>query len=1345
MLDCQGLVLDAPRAPAQMPSGQSRKIYLFRARRRKNKEPYKMHTLSNLFNKISLDNGFEAFKSLAVTAVKVNKEQRSVKVTAKSDNAIENVRLAEYIERVRVAYNLLEFDIFVDAPRVEGSSNLHAHESGAVIFGKKVTGKTTEILTIEENTGRVAIMGEVVRVDARDGKGRQMTFIFDVYDGTSTIMCKIREFEDKIPKIIAKVKRGQIVKVKGDAYYDIYSRELCVKPSDIEIYPPPPEKVDTAETKRVELHAHTQMSAMDAMTDVKKLVERAAKFGHKAIAITDHGVVQAFPDAYNAARGKDIKVIFGLEAYLVNDKHSASNTLIKKINNDKEQSYVVFDIETTGFSPVNDKITEIGAVKIVNGEKIAEFSELINPQIPIPPNITELTGITDAMVKSADTIDKVLPRFIEFVGSSAVVAHNAGFDVSFIKHNAKEIGAKFAPEVFDTLALAREIFPDIHNHKLNTVAKHLGIKLLNHHRAVDDSAATAEIFLKCIEMIKDENFGKTKKQSYSSYQHAIILAKNQTGLKNLYKLVSDSHIRHFYKKPLILKSELIIHRDGLILGSACEAGELYQAILEDKPQETIVEIAKFYDYLELQPLANNEFLVRDGKVSGQEKLIEINRKIIEIGEQLQKPVVATCDVHFLDETDEVYRRVLFGGQGYRDADMQAPLHFRTTDEMLEEFAYLGEDVARKIVIENPNLIADMIGEISPVPKGLFAPKVPNAEKELVEICEQTAKQIYGDDLPKLIQTRMKTELDCIVKNNFAVMYMLAQKVVKKSNDDGYLVGSRGSVGSSFVAYLSGITEVNALAPHYICPSCKLSEFPNDESIRNGADMPNKDCPTCGMTMKKDGHNIPFETFLDLSGKKIPDIDLNFSGDYQSAAHKFIEELFGSEYVFRAGTIGTIAEKTAMGFARKYFETRNSTPHNAEVRRVAFGSVGTKRTTGQHPGGIIIVPDDKEVYDFCPIQHPADDRESGIITLHFDYGAVEDNLLKLDLLGHDDPTMLKMLHDLTDYDPREVPLDDEATLSLFSGTTALGIKPSDINSDVGTFGVPEFGTRFVRQMLVDTKPTTFSELVLISGLSHGTDVWLNNAQELIRNKIATLSEVICVRDDIMLYLNLCGVDSDISFSIMESVRKGKGLMPDWEQSMKDANVPAWYIESCKKIKYMFPKAHAAAYVTMAFRVAYYKINYPLEYYLTYFTVRADDFDAEIMTNGVARVTQSMKEIQTKISNKESTDKDEKVYTILELCLEMYKRGLEFLPVDIYKSHPTEFLEVDEKILPPLNSFAGLGTNAALSLAKAREDGPFLSQEELQSRAKLNKTIMEMLVKCGCLSDLPESSQIGFFDM
>ena len=1303
------------------------------------------HTLSTLFSKIPLDDGFEVFDKLIITAVKVNKEQRSVKVSAKSNVAIENIRLAEYIEQVRSAYSLLEFDILLDAPRaaVVVKTDENGAESGSVIFGSKIKGKNTEILTIEESSGRVVFYGEVVRVDSRDGRGRQMTFIFDVYDGTSTIACKIREFEDKISKVLAKVKKGQVVKVKGDVYYDIYSRELCVKPSDIELFPPPPEKEDTEPEKRVELHAHTQMSAMDAMTDVKKLIARAARYGHKAIAITDHGVVQAFPDAYNAGRANGVKVILGLEAYLVNDKESACNTLSNKLNSAKEQSYVVFDIETTGFSPINDKVTEIGAVKIVNGEKIAEFSELINPQIPIPTNITELTGINDVMVKDKDTIDKVLPRFLEFCNGSAVVAHNASFDVSFIKHNANVIGETFNPEIFDTLALARELLPDLYNHKLNTVAKHLNIALLNHHRAVDDSAATAEIFQKCIEMIKDENFGKTRKKSYSSYQHAIILAKDKVGLKNLYKLVSDSHIYNFYKKPLILKSELVNHREGLILGSACEAGELYQAYLQDKPAEQIEEIAKFYDYLELQPLANNEFLIRNGNIASDEKLKEINQKIVELGEKLQKPVVATCDVHFLDETDEVYRRVLFGGQGYKDADMQAPLYFRTTGEMLDEFAYLGEDVARKIVIENTNKVADMIDEVSPVADKLYPPHMETAEEDLVQICESRAHEIYGETLPEIVRDRMEIELNCIVKNNFAVMYMLAQKVVKKSNDDGYLVGSRGSVGSSFAAYLAGITEVNALAPHYICENCKYSEFPNDENIRNGADMPSKSCPNCDAEMRKDGHNIPFETFLDLSGKKIPDIDLNFSGDYQSLAHKFIEEMFGSHYVFRAGTIGTIAEKTAIGFARKYFETRARTPHNAEVRRVAFGSVGTKRTTGQHPGGIIIVPNDKDVYDFCPIQHPADDKESGVITLHFDYHAIEDNLLKLDLLGHDDPTMLKMLHDLTGFDPQKVPLDDKATLSLFTGTSALGIKPSDIGSDVGTFGVPEFGTKFVRQMLGDTKPTTFSELVLISGLSHGTDVWLNNAQDLIKAGTATLSEVICVRDDIMLYLNFCGVESNISFSIMESVRKGKGLRPEWEDAMRDANVPEWYIESCKKIKYMFPKAHAAAYVTMAFRIAYYKINYPLAYYLTYFTVRADDFDAELMAYGASKVQQTMKEIQEKINAKESSDKDEKVFTILELCLEMYKRGHEFLPIDIYKSHPTKFLEVDGKILPSLNSLAGLGTNAALSLAKAREDGTFLSQEELKSRAGLNKSVMETLVNCGCLSDMPETSQLSFF--
>jgi len=1308
-----------------------------------------MHTLAELFNKIPLDDGFEAFKNLEITSVKVNKERRTVHVAAKSSDGIENVRLAEYIELVRTKYNLLELNISVDAPRI-GGADFSVSEDGSIEFGKKISGKTVDVSTIDDNSGKVVIHGEVVRIDSRDIRGGRKLFVYDVYDGTSTMVCKIVEYPEKLKKVFAQVKNGQIVKTRGTATFDPRFNELYIEPSDIEVYPPPPEREDLAEIKRVELHAHTKMSAMDAVVDVKKLVQRAAKFGHKAIAITDHGVVQAFPDAYSATWGKDIKVILGLEAYLVNDKQSACGTLLNKLNSGTPQEYIVFDIETTGFGHLNSKITEIGAVKLVNGEKVAEFCELVNPETPINERVVEITGITDEMVKDADTIDKVLPRFLEFCangngGITAVVAHNAKFDVGFIKHNAKLLGLEFDPETFDTLALCQELLPETQRHNLAAMSKHFKVELTNHHRALADCTATAEIFLKCAKMVADADFGKTKKQAYSGSHHAIILVKNKVGLKNLYKLVSDAHLKHFYKRPLILKSELERLRDGLILGSACEAGELYQAILEEKSPERIEEIANFYDYLEIQPIANNEFLIRQEKVANEEKLQEINRSIVKLGEKLAKPVAATCDVHFLDEKDEVYRRVLLSGQGFSDADQQAPLYFRTTDEMLEEFAYLGEETARKVVIENTNLIADMVEKISPVPDKLYPPHLEGAEEELVRMCEERARAIYGENLPEIVRERMDIELNCIVKNDFTVIYMMAQKVVKKSNDDGYLVGSRGSVGSSFVAFLSGISEVNALAPHYVCPSCKWSEFTNDDNVRNGADMPDKNCPNCGVQLKKDGHKIPFETFLDLSGKKIPDIDLNFSGEYQTAAHEFIEELFGSENVFRAGTITTLADKNAIGYARKYFESKAETPHSAEVRRVSSGITGTKKTTGQHPGGIIIVPSDMEVYDFCPIHHPADKKEKKIVTTHFDYPSIEENLLKLDLLGHDDPTMLKMLYDLTEFDPQLVPLDDRATLSLFTGTDALGVTSADIGSEVGTFGVPEFGTKFVRQMLVDTKPTTFSELVLISGLSHGTDVWLNNAQELIRSGTATLSEVICVRDDIMLYLGNNGVDPSIAFSIMESVRKGKGLTPDWEKAMRDASIPEWYIDSCKKIKYMFPKAHAAAYVTMAFRVAYYKINYPLAYYLSYFTVRADDFDAEIMTFGAKLVQQKMKEIQAKINAKESTDKDEKVYTILELCLEMYKRGLDFLPVDIYKSHPTKFLEVDGKILPSLGSVAGLGENAAQTLAAARESGEFLSQEEMKNRAKLDKTVMESLQKCGCLDGIPETTQVSFFDM
>ena len=955
------------------------------------------------------------------------------------------------------------------------------------------------------------------------------------------------------------------------------------------------------------------------------------------------------------------------------------------------------------------------------------------------------------MVKDAPDIEKVLPEFLEFVKDSVVVAHNASFDLGFIRHNCRVLGYKPDFTVIDTLELSRQMFSQLKRHRLNDVAKHLGVSLENHHRALDDAKACGGILIKCIELLKEKGIEKINDigkalgdgmdYKKSKTYHAIILAKNQIALKNLYKIVSQSQLEYFYKRPRVPKKLLMEYKEGLILGSACEAGELYRAILEGKSEKDISKIVKFYDYLEIQPLGNNQFLINNGSVESQEELKNINKKIVELGEKYKKPVVATCDVHFLDPKDEVFRRILMAGQGFADADNQAPLYFRTTDEMLEEFSYLGEEKGYEVVVTNTNKIADMCEEILPIPEGTFPPKIEGAEEEIKTLSEAKAREIYGEELPEIVKKRMEKELNSIIKNGFSVMYIISQKLVSKSLEDGYLVGSRGSVGSSFVAYLTGITEVNSLPPHYICEKCKYSEFIQDGSYGCGFDLPDKNCPDCGNSLKKDGYDIPFETFLGFDGDKEPDIDLNFSGEYQPRAHKYTEELFGEGHVFRAGTIGTIAEKTAFGFVKNYLDDREIVTTNAEINRLVKGCTGVKRTTGQHPGGVMIVPEDKDIYDFCPIQRPADDTTSSIITTHFDYHSISGCLLKLDILGHDDPTVIKMLEDLTGIKATTITIGEKNTMGIFRSTEPLGIKPEDINSQVGTFAIPEFGTKFVRQMLVDTKPTTFAELIRISGLSHGTDVWLNNAQDLIRDNITTLPNVISTRDDIMLYLIQAGLEPKTAFKIMEDVRKGKGLKEEYEKEMKEKNVPAWYIDSCKKIKYMFPKAHAAAYVMMAFRIAWFKVNYPKEFYVTYFTVRADDFDAELMCNGQDKVRNKIKELEQRGNT--LTQKEKNVLTILEVVNEMYARGINFLPIDLYQSDATKFQIVADGIRPPLNSLQGLGNAAAQNIVEARNEGEFISIDDLRIRAKISKAVIEILQNNGCLKGLPESNQISLF--
>ena len=1211
-----------------------------------------------------------------------------------------------------------------------------------LIFGRtpNIKEQILKITDLTTDYGKVAIEGKIISVDSRELKNGKTLAIFNVYDGTSTITCKSFVEPSKVESVLGRLNEAKRVRIAGNVQYDSYAKEIGIIANTI-IEIPETEietRKDLSKDKRVELHMHTHMSQMDAVNSATDLIKRAVSWGMKAIAITDHGVVQSFPEAMHASQKYGVKIIYGVEAYLVPDDEAVD------LSNGMDNEYIVLDIETTGLSFRTEKITEIGAVKVKDGEIVDKFECFVNPEIPIPQRVVELTNITDEMVKDAETIDKVMPKFLEFIGNLKLVAHNADFDIGFLKYNAENLGYKMDNEYIDSLALSRQLYPEFKRHKLGNLAEKFGITVENAHRALDDVETLVKVFKKLLEKYEDKptTRGKKKEEKKELYKtlpsyHAIILVKNQKGLRNLYELISISHLNYFYKKPRILTSVLEKYKEGLIIGSACEQGELYRAIVNGKSEEDIEKIANRYDYLEIQPLDNNKYLVRNGIIADEEGLKDINRKIVELGDKLNKKVVATCDVHFLDPEDEIYRRILMAGQGYDDSDEQAPLYLRTTDEMLKEFEYLGDKKAYEVVVENTNYIADLCEEISPISPEKCPPVLENAEKEIEETCIKRAKELYGDPLPQIVHDRLKKELDSIIKNGFSTLYIIAERLVKKSNDDGYLVGSRGSVGSSFVANMLGITEVNSLPPHYRCPKCKYSDF-TDYGIKNGVDLPDKECPNCKTKMMKDGMDIPFETFLGFKGDKEPDIDLNFSGEYQSTIHKYAEVIFGKGKTFKAGTVGTIADKTAFGFVKNYYEDRNIPITNAEISRLVKGCTGVKRTTGQHPGGIIVVPHGREIYEFTPVQHPADDPESDIITTHFDYHSIDKNLLKLDMLGHDDPTVIRMLQDLTGVDPKTIPLDDKKTMSLFTSTKALGVNPEQINSKTGSFGIPEFGTKFVRGMLEDTKPTTFEELIRISGLSHGTDVWLNNAQDIIKSGEATLSEAICTRDDIMTYLIKKGLNPNHAFKIMEAVRKGKianGEEPEWDEyvkEMKEHDVPSWYMDSCEKIKYMFPKAHAVAYVTMAFRIAWFKVNYPLAYYATYFTIRADDFDSEIMINGKQKVKDKMKELE-KLGNSMSV-KEKGMYTILEIVLEMYERGFSFLPIDLYKSHSTKFLIEDGKIRPPLSSIPGLGGVAAEGIYKAvqEEKGKFMSIDDFQIKSKVGNAVVEMLSKFGCFN-------------
>ena len=1250
---------------------------------------------------------------------------------------------------------------------------LRRSEDPDIFYGKDVDGEEIEIKSIVSEMGEVVIKGKIFQVDSRAIRNEKTILMFAVTDFTDSIKVKMFVRNDQLPEIEPQITKGKFVKIKGITMVDKFDGEVTISSvtgiKNIGDFTS--KRIDAAVKKRVELHCHTKMSDMDGVSYAKDIIKRAIDWGHKAIAITDHGCVQGFTDAFHAIqkfegdykkKGEklDFKIIYGLEAYLVDDiKDVVTNAKGQSL----QESYVVFDIETTGFSPLSNKIIEIGAVKVENGEIVDRFETFVNPKVPIPFRIEQLTSINDSMVIDAPTIEEVLPKFLDFAKGSIFIAHNADFDMGFIKKNAEDMGLDEEFTYGDTVGMARYLLPTISKYTLDHVAKTVGVSLEHHHRAVDDAECTALIFKKFIEMFAERditNLDQINEQTKASPQmvkkmptyHAIILATTDIGRINLYRLVSHSHIDYYARRPRIPKSDFIKYRDGLLLGSACEAGELYRALLDGKSEKQIARIVNFYDYLEIQPLGNNKFMVESDKYSieSMEDIKNLNRKIVALGKQFHKPVVATCDVHFLDPEDEVYRRIIMAGKGFSDADDQGPLYLRTTEEMLKEFEYLGSDTAYEIVVENTSKIADMCEKIEPVRPDKCPPVIPNSDETLRKICYDHAHKMYGPDLPKIVEDRLEHELHSIIKNGFAVMYIIAQKLVWKSNEDGYLVGSRGSVGSSLVATMAGITEVNPLPPHYYCKKCHYSDFESDTVKAHtggaGCDLPDKKCPVCGEPLIKDGFDIPFETFLGFYGDKEPDIDLNFSGEYQSKAHAYTEVIFGKGQTFRAGTIGTLAEKTAYGYVKKYYEERGDRKRGCEIERIVEGCTGIRRTTGQHPGGIIVLPLGEDINSFTPVQHPANDMTTSTITTHFDYHSIDHNLLKLDILGHDDPSIIRMLQDITGIDPLTIPLDDKEVMSLFKSPKALGVTPEDLRGcPLGALGIPEFGTDFSMQMVIDAKPEKFADLVRISGLSHGTDVWLNNAQTLIQEGKATISTCICTRDDIMIYLINKGVEAGLSFKIMESVRKGRGLTDEQIAAMKEKDVPDWYIDSCLKIKYMFPKAHAAAYVMMAFRIAWFKINYPLAYYAAYFSIRAKSFDYELMCLGKEKLEFHMDDYEKRAARKELAPVEEGQYKDMKLVQEMYARGFEFEKIDIYKVNAHRFQIVNGKLMASLDVIGSLGEKAADAVVEAAKDGPFLSKDDFRQRTKVGKTTVDMLCDLGILEGLPETNQLSLFDM
>ena len=1249
-----------------------------------------------------------------------------------------------------------------------------------VLYGRDFDEEPMPIEQVDSALGEIVIAGMIRKVDEREIRNERTILMFDLTDFTDTITVKMFIANAQLPEVKEYIKKGNFIKVKGVAALDRYDQEISItsvwgirKSQDNREV-----RNDLSLHKRVELHCHTKMSDMDGVSSVSDIIKQAIRWGHKGIAITDHGVVQAFTDAYHTMedlKGKykkkgeelDFKIIYGVEAYLVDDTRQI---VINSMGQNFNDTFVVFDLETTGFSAEVDRIIEIGAVKIKNGEIVDNFSKFVNPKIPIPFRIEKLTGINDSMVMEAEPIEKILPEFLEFCGDAVMVAHNAGFDTSFIINNAERLGIKYDPTIMDTVLLAQFVIPNLHNYKLDTLCKHLAVSLENHHRAVDDAQATAYIYLKMVKMLEERDIfdldklneaGKLDDEAIKKLHqyHCIILASSEQGRINLYRLISASHLQYFSRFPKIPKSLVNKYREGLIIGSACEAGELFRAMVNGRSEAEIARIVSFYDYLEVQPIGNNRFMIEkdDYYVKNEEDLRDLNRRIIALGEKFSKPVVATCDVHFLNPEDEIYRRIIMAGKGFDDADNQAPLYLHTTEEMLHEFDYLGSDKAYEIVVENTNKILNMCEDIIPVRPDKRPPVIENSDQMLRTICENRALELYGNPLPEIVKERLDRELNSIISNGYSVMYIIAQKLVWKSNDDGYLVGSRGSVGSSFAATMAGITEVNPLSPHYLCPKCYYNEF-DSEDVKKfaggaGCDMPDKICPRCGHKLNKMGFDIPFETFLGFKGNKEPDIDLNFSNEYQSKAHSFTEVIFGKGQTFKAGTIGTVAEKTAYGYVFNYFkdksekEGRPIVKRRCEIERIAEGCVDIRRTTGQHPGGIVVLPIGDEIHSFTPVQHPANDCTTSIVTTHFDYHSIDHNLLKLDILGHLDPTMIRMLQDLTGIDPLEIPLDSKEVMSLFKDTSALGITPADIGGcKLGALGIPEFGTDFAMQMLIDTKPQYFSDLVRIAGLSHGTDVWLGNAQVLLKEGKATISTAICTRDDIMIYLIQKGIESETAFTIMEKVRKGKGLTEEQETIMREHDVPDWYIWSCKKIKYMFPKAHAAAYIMMALRVAWYKVYIPLAYYAAYFAIRAKAFNYETMCRGKEKLEYYMADLKRKKANHEIAKKDEDALGDMKVVQEMYARGFEFMPIDIYKAKAHEFQIIDNKLMPSLDTIEGLGEKAADGLveAVANQSGPFVSKNELREKSKLSKTVIETMSSLGLLEGMPEDSQLSIFD-